>query len=124
VAVEQETDSAEVCVGPRYSSIVVAAVLALAYSLGNFFAYFAVNKALKDIPLLAIPTQAVMAERSSAFAAELYIILFFIYGIGIVQLYQKGYRELFLYALFKFVPYCSCSTGISVGTCSRLRQLR
>jgi hypothetical protein len=56
VAVEQETDSAEVCVGPHYSIIVVAAVLVLAYSLGNFFAYFAVNKALKDILLLAIPT--------------------------------------------------------------------
>ncbi len=45
-----------------------------------------------------------MAESSSAFAAELSVILFFIYGIGIVQLYQKGYRELFLYALFMFVP--------------------
>lgn len=75
-----------------------------AYSLGNFFAYFAVNQALLDIPLLTIPTHAVMAESSSAFAAELYVILFFIYGIGIVQLYQKGYRELFLYALFMFVP--------------------
>ena len=75
-----------------------------AYSLGNFFAYFAVNQALIGIPLLAIPAQAVMAESSSAFAAELSVILFFIYGIGIVQLYQKGYRELFLYALFMFVP--------------------
>lgn len=75
-----------------------------AYSLGNFFAYFAANQALIGIPLQAIPAQAVMAESSSAFAAELYVILFFIYGIGIVQLYQKGYRELFLYAFFMFVP--------------------
>lgn len=45
-----------------------------------------------------------MAESSSAFAAELYVILFFGYGFGIVQLYQKGYRQLFLYALFMFVP--------------------
>jgi Gpi18-like mannosyltransferase len=75
-----------------------------AYSLGNFFAYFAVNQALIGIPLQVIPAQAVMAESSSAFAAELYVILFFIYGIGIVQLYQKGYRELFLYAFFMFVP--------------------
>ena len=62
------------------------------------------NQALIGIPLLAIPAQAVMAESSSAFAAELYVLLFFIYGIGIVQLYQKGYRELFLYAFFMFVP--------------------
>jgi uncharacterized membrane protein len=45
-----------------------------------------------------------MGESSSAFGAELYVILSFIYSIGIVQLYQKGYRELFLYALFMFVP--------------------
>jgi hypothetical protein len=75
-----------------------------AYSLGNFFAYFDVNQALLNIPLLTIPTRAVMGESSSAFGAELYVILFFIYSIGIVQLYQKGYRELFLYALFMFVP--------------------
>jgi Gpi18-like mannosyltransferase len=75
-----------------------------AYSLGDFFAYFVVNQALLNIPLLTIPSHAVTGESSSAFGAELYVILFFIYSIGIVQLYQKGYRELFLYALLMFVP--------------------
>ncbi len=74
-----------------------------AYSLGDFFAYFTVNQALLNIPLLTIPSHAIMGG-SSAFGAELYVILFFIYSIGIVQLYQKGYRELFLYALLMFVP--------------------
>jgi hypothetical protein len=75
-----------------------------AYSFGNFFAYFDVNQSLLNIPLLTIPRTTLMGERSSAFGAELYVILFFIYGIGIVQLYQKGYKELFFYALFMFVP--------------------
>jgi hypothetical protein len=73
-----------------------------AYSLDDFFAYFAVNQVfLTNIPLLTIP---VMALTSSAAGAELYVILFFIYAVGIVQLYLKGYRELFLYALFMFLP--------------------
>jgi hypothetical protein len=73
-----------------------------AYSLGDFFAYFAVNQAfLTNIPLLTIP---MMALTSGAAGSELYVILFFIYAVGIVQLYLKGYRELFLYALFMFVP--------------------
>jgi len=75
-----------------------------AYSLGNFFAFFAVNAGLLQAPLLLIPTTAVLPEPSAAFAAEWYVVLFFLYGLGIVRLYEKRFRELFLYALFMFLP--------------------
>jgi len=75
-----------------------------AYSLGNFFAYFAVNSGLLQIPLLLIPASTVLPESSSAFAGEWYVVLFFLYGLGIVKLYEKRFRELFLYALVMFLP--------------------
>jgi len=75
-----------------------------AYSLGNFFAYFAVNSGFLQIPLLLIPASTVLPERSSAFAGEWYVVLFFLYGLGIVKLYEKRFRELFLYALVMFLP--------------------
>jgi hypothetical protein len=75
-----------------------------AYSLGNFFAYCAVNADLLHIPLLVIPQRTVLAESSNAFAGEWYVVLFFLYGLGIVKLYEKRFRELFLYALVMFLP--------------------
>ena len=75
-----------------------------AYSLGNFFAYFAVNAGLLQIPLLLIPASSVLPQSSSAFAGEWYVVLFFLYGLGIVRLYEKRFRELFLYALVMFLP--------------------
>jgi hypothetical protein len=85
-----------------------ASLLALfsfyAYSVGNFFAYVAVNQNLLNTPLLLIPTTAVLAQSSSAFAAEWYVVLFFLYSLGIVKLYEKRLRELFLYALVMFLP--------------------
>lgn len=75
-----------------------------AYSLGNFFAYFAVNTGYLQIPLLLIPASSVLPESSSAFAGEWYVVLFFLYGLGIVKLYEKRFRELFLYALVMFLP--------------------
>ncbi|HYA32955.1 MAG TPA: hypothetical protein VEG65_03020 [Candidatus Bathyarchaeia archaeon] len=75
-----------------------------AYSLGNFFAFFAVNAGYLGAPLQLIPARTVLPETSSAFAGEWYVVLFFLYGLGIVRLYEKRFRELFLYALVMFLP--------------------
>jgi hypothetical protein len=75
-----------------------------AYRLGDFFAFFSVNAGYLQTPLLLIPARTVLPESSSAFAGEWYVVLFFLYALGIVRLYEKRFRELFLYALVMFVP--------------------
>lgn len=95
-----------------------------AYSLGNFFAYFAVNQALIGIPLQVIPAQAVMAESSSALAADSMSSYFPSTASGLSSCIRRDTESSSFTRSSCSFRYCLCSTGISAGTCSRLRHLR
>jgi hypothetical protein len=69
-----------------------------AYSLGDFFAYFKVNANLLATPFSSI------ARYGNGVSGEWYAVLFVMYALGIILLYERGHRDLFVYSLLLFVP--------------------